>query len=268
MARSNLFYRVLTAIILIPITLLIIFFGNEIILFVLLSIIVLLCTYELLKMFNFNGLLDRYFGFLLNTLLLYLFIYKSDVFVDVFVFLFFIVLCYSLFLKGIRNFINYTSFYLFSSFYISFLLSFIYRVFLMPMGRWWLLFLLITNWATDTFAYFVGMRFGKHKFTQISPKKSIEGLLGGAIGGFLVALFFNFIVFKTEKWGLFILLGLLGSMIGQIGDLIESGIKRSIGVKDSSNLIPGHGGVLDRLDSLFFTGPLFYFFAKYFIGGI
>lgn len=265
MAGSNLFYRVLTALVLIPVILILIFYGNNTVLFLVLALVVFLSDYELFNMLKLDKIEDRFFGFSLNILVLYVLVYKENLFLSFLVIAFFIIILYSLFIKGVTNFINYASYYLFSIIYIPFLLSYVYKVFLLPNGRHWLLFLLLTNWATDTFAYFIGINFGRHKLSKISPKKSIEGLLGGIFGGVLVAILFNYFFFRINEWLIFILLGFLGSVVGQISDLVESGIKRSVGVKDSGSIIPGHGGVLDRLDSMFFTAPLFYFFGNYIV---
>ncbi len=266
MAKSNLFLRVITAIILIPVALIIIFFGNEKLIFLLLSAIMLACSYELYRMLDIKGKAEVLFGFFLNQILLTVLIYFKTYCIFAIVSLFFVTLCYSLFIKGIDRFILLSSKYLLSLFYLPFLLSFTYMVFLLEDGRFWLLYLLATNWATDSFAYFVGGRFGKHQLSKISPKKSIEGLAGGILGGILISVIFYLTYFKRGEIYLFIALGILGSVIGQVSDLIESGIKRASNVKDSGNVIPGHGGLLDRFDSLFFTGPLFYFYIVYLLG--
>ena len=123
----------------------------------------------------------------------------------------------------------------------------------------WILFL--CTWASDTFAYFVGSAIGSHKIApSVSPNKTVEGFLGSILGTILVAVFFGHVLFGFELTQMAIL-GLIMSIAATLGDLAESTIKRSAGVKDSGFLIPGHGGVLDRFDSLFFTAPIFYYFA-------
>jgi phosphatidate cytidylyltransferase len=124
--------------------------------------------------------------------------------------------------------------------------------------------LAILIWITDTFAYLIGMLWGRHRgFFQCSPKKSIEGFLGGFIFAFLG----SFIVYMRypDDYSLKIVMFLTISagIIGQLGDLYESVLKRDFGVKDSSNTIPGHGGVLDRFDSLLIAGPTLYILVTF-----
>lgn len=123
-------------------------------------------------------------------------------------------------------------------------------------GVW---FIVLTAFGTDIFAYFTGFLIGKHKLCpKISPKKTIEGAVGGAVGSVLLCVLFSVIFMKENLVGAAIL-GLLGGIIAQFGDLTASIFKRHMGIKDYGNLIPGHGGVLDRVDSILFTAPLVYY---------
>ena len=121
----------------------------------------------------------------------------------------------------------------------------------------------LLTWATDTGAYLVGVGLGRHKLLpRISPKKSVEGAVGGVVAaglmGWLVAS--TFAPFVTVLAG--ILLGLLVAILAQLGDLVESMIKRDAGIKDTAELIPGHGGILDRFDSMLFTVPVLYYYFR------
>jgi phosphatidate cytidylyltransferase len=124
----------------------------------------------------------------------------------------------------------------------------------------------VLTWCYDTGAYTIGKLFGKHKiFPSISPGKTLEGAFGGvafSIAGILVA---RTIVAEYLSVPQAVVLAVIASVIGQLGDLVESMIKRDVRIKDSSDAIPGHGGVLDRFDSLLFTSPLIYYFFRYFI---
>lgn len=126
----------------------------------------------------------------------------------------------------------------------------------------------VLTWCYDTGAYTIGRLFGKHKiFPSISPGKTLEGAFGGvafSIAGILVT---RMIVAKYLSVPQALVLAVIASVVGQLGDLVESMIKRDVKIKDSSDAIPGHGGVLDRFDSLLFTSPLIYYFFRYFILG-
>ena len=127
----------------------------------------------------------------------------------------------------------------------------------------WLIF--ITAWGTDTFAYLAGNLFGKKKLCpNLSPNKTIEGSLGGVLGSILLTILFSKYLNLPNLWGL-IILSILGAIIAQFGDLAASKIKRITGIKDYGFIIPGHGGILDRFDSILFTAPLVYYFVKFFI---
>jgi phosphatidate cytidylyltransferase len=121
--------------------------------------------------------------------------------------------------------------------------------------RGWILLLILGVWSYDTGAYLVGKRFGRHKFlTHISPSKTLEGLAGGLVASSAVVLVL-LVLLGQPAWHA-VLLGPLLGLAAQAGDLAESMLKRAAGAKDSSNLIPGHGGVLDRIDSFLFAAPV------------
>lgn len=128
-----------------------------------------------------------------------------------------------------------------------------------------MLLLLTATWASDTFAYFVGRAIGKHKLAPLlSPKKTVEGAVGGLLGAVLIGYLFG--TFNPQlNMTAVILLGVLIGIASLMGDLVESAFKRQAKVKDSSQIIPGHGGVLDRFDSLLLTAPLVYYVVKLFI---
>jgi phosphatidate cytidylyltransferase len=134
-------------------------------------------------------------------------------------------------------------------------------------GRYWVLLLLAVTWMGDTSAYFGGKAFGRHKLAPVvSPKKTWEGAVSGALGSVLAA----FVVVNVTPLSIppayIIALALPAAVLGQLGDLCESIIKRSMGVKDSGTIVYGHGGILDRIDALLFAGPYFYFFYRFTAG--
>ncbi len=145
--------------------------------------------------------------------------------------------------------------------YVPFLFSFIPLTRSLENGAYYIWYILAGAWVTDTFAYLVGVKFGKHKFSEISPKKSIEGSIGGILGCMLFFAIYSY--FLTTK-GIDLnvtamtIAGFFVSIISQIGDLAASSIKRFCDVKDYSNLMPGHGGILDRFDSIIMIAPFIY----------
>lgn len=137
----------------------------------------------------------------------------------------------------------------------------------LPEGFHFVVLVVIATWSTDTFAYFVGMNFGKRKLAPVlSPKKSIEGSIGGLAGSVLTSILVG-VFYPQMSIYHYAIIGILVGTIGQIGDLAESALKRLAGVKDSGKLIPGHGGVLDRVDSLLLTGPVVYYYLRFFVIG-
>ncbi|MDZ4185818.1 MAG: phosphatidate cytidylyltransferase [Desulfuromonadales bacterium] len=130
----------------------------------------------------------------------------------------------------------------------------------LPQGREWIFTVFLIVMLSDTIAYFVGTAIGKHRlYPAISPKKSVEGAIGGLLGGVFGACLAGLLWFPTLSWIVCAGIGLALGASGQIGDLFESMLKRSYGVKDSGRIIPGHGGLLDRLDSLIFAFPPAYY---------
>lgn len=133
---------------------------------------------------------------------------------------------------------------------------------LLPLGEWLIFFLLLVTWASDTGAYLVGTLYGRHRLApKISPKKTVEGLVGGLIAAIIAGYAARW-WFLPELSGLdCLILATLLTITGLWGDLTESAMKRSVGMKDSGGILPGHGGMLDRLDSLLFTAPVFYYYV-------
>lgn len=156
---------------------------------------------------------------------------------------------------------------IFSFIYAPIMLGYLYLTRNLEHGIYivWLIF--ISSWICDTCAYLVGMAFGKHKLAPVlSPKKSVEGAIGGIAGAALVGLIYAFILGKTvisesNMLWVFPVISAIGAMISQVGDLAASAIKRNFDIKDYGKLIPGHGGIMDRFDSVVFTAPMIYYLA-------
>ena len=149
--------------------------------------------------------------------------------------------------------------------YVTVMLSFIYLTRSLPDGKFlvWLIFL--CSWGCDTCAYCVGMLIGKHKMAPVlSPKKSIEGAVGGVAGAALLGVIYAAAI--QGKMAEYALICAVGALISMVGDLAASAIKRNQNIKDYGKLIPGHGGILDRFDSVIITAPVIYYLAKTILG--
>lgn len=166
----------------------------------------------------------------------------------------FVILSYTVMSKNRFSFMD-SAFCLMSVAYVG--IGFMYFYETREAGLQYILFGLLIVWLTDTGAYIFGRLFGKHKLWPIiSPNKTVEGFVGGLICSLIVPLTFMFFVSFEYHISLILLLTVVLSVFGQLGDLVESGFKRHFGVKDSGRLLPGHGGILDRFDSFMFVLPL------------
>lgn len=163
------------------------------------------------------------------------------------------VLSYTVLLKNKFTFDD-AGFLILGTLYIG--LGFHYFIASREIGLEYVFFAIVVILITDTGAYFSGSLFGKHKLLpEISPKKTIEGAVGGALMAIIAGTVFNFIFPVHDSWIVVMVVSFLASLIGQTGDLVESGLKRHYSVKDSGRLLPGHGGILDRFDSWLFVFP-------------
>ncbi|MDO8472583.1 MAG: phosphatidate cytidylyltransferase [Dehalococcoidia bacterium] len=146
--------------------------------------------------------------------------------------------------------------------YVGWLLRYTVALRVLDDGRNWVILTLLTTFATDTAAFFVGRTWGRHKLSpQVSPGKTKEGAVGGLAGGIVASWVLAMLLHLPLSPWKALLLGLLVSVFAQIGDLTESMFKRSAGVKDSGRLMPGHGGILDRIDSILLTGIVVYYYV-------
>ena len=170
--------------------------------------------------------------------------------------------------RDLASVINHFNLLLLGFLYIPLLLAHLAMLRGLPDGRGWVFLVMLVVMAGDSCAYFCGITWGRHPlYPAISPKKSVEGAIGGLLGSLAGALLASHWFLSVLTVGDGVILGLLLGGVGQLGDLFESMLKRSFGVKDSGTLIPGHGGMLDRLDSLLFVFPLAYYYALLRFGG-
>ncbi len=255
--------RVLTAVIGLPIIIALILLGNPVLQFTILgiSLIGLFEFYRAVEdthkpmkyigyiatiiYFIFLGLIENYFIIYLSllvlaTLMMMVIYYPKYSIIDV-----------ALTVMGVV--------------YIPLLFSFIVLIRRTQYGDFWIWLIFLSSWGSDTFAYFAGRTFGKHKLAPIlSPKKTVEGSIGGMIGagvlGFIYTIIYTHCRYTilSNYMVLVVIAVIVAALISQFGDLAASAIKRTFGKKDFGNLLPGHGGILDRFDSILFVAPMIY----------
>lgn len=157
---------------------------------------------------------------------------------------------------------------LFGVIYVAVMLSYIFKTRNLEGGAWLVGLIFLSSWGSDTCAYCVGMLFGKHKMAPVlSPKKSVEGGVGGVVGAALLGALYAVLISGVNPASghtplMYGIICAVGALISMVGDLAASAIKRNKEIKDYGKLIPGHGGILDRFDSVIFTAPFIYFLAN------
>jgi len=256
--------RLLSGIILLAIAITVVVLGGNI-LFAVLFVISLIGMMELYQITKVNKAFPGLLGYAAG-IAYYLLLYFELQEYQMMLFVFFLMLLMFTYVFGFPKFTTeQITISFFGLFYVGIMLSYIYQVRMLEDGALlvWLIF--IGAWGSDTCAYCVGVLIGKHKVApKLSPKKSIEGCIGGVVGAALIGLIYA-TIFKSKIHGIdnpqliFTIIGAASSVISQIGDLAASAIKRNHNIKDYGTLIPGHGGVLDRFDSIIFTAPIVYY---------
>lgn len=265
--------RIIVALIGAPILIFVILFG-DIPLLVFTNFIVGVGTWEFYKMIEASGRkVHKYIGMLVS-LVIPNYIYwthgtKAEGEIVILVVALVLMLLCHVFQNRIQNASSEIGITLLGIIYVSYFFSHILKWSFWPNGGEIILLLQVMVWSCDTFAYFVGISLGrkifKRGFTEISPKKSIEGSLGGifctVVAAYLLLKYFSLFLAQTKE-ELFIfslVLGIGVSIAAQVGDLVESLFKRECGIKDSGKILAGHGGILDRFDSMIFVLPLMYY---------
>ncbi|MBW6515332.1 MAG: phosphatidate cytidylyltransferase [Candidatus Cloacimonetes bacterium] len=258
--------RIIVAVIFIPLILVALLRG-DIPLMIMLSIFTVVGLYELRQLFK------QKYGVIpccviplgLIFLWLVLFFGQEGIIIS-FLAILLIIAAYDIFANRIEGATNRLALATFAIVYQPLLYSFVYRLRGLENGEYLVISLIILIWTTDTFAYFLGMAFGKHRgLLKASPKKSIEGFIFGIIFAFVGAYILHLLFREFVTMRIMFLAAISAGIFGQFGDLLESLIKRDVGVKDSSNIIPGHGGVLDRFDSFVIAAPAFYILYSIFV---
>lgn len=219
----------------------------------------LLMTYELVTALrNIDFKIPLIVLFLGNTIHFFVCIFKLPIYLSVII-NFLILALYTVFDGRVTE--TDLGYGLLATFYIPYLLYPIMSL----MNTIYLYMVFVIAFSTDTFAYFIGSKLGRHKLMpKISPKKSIEGAIGGTLSCVIISIII--LNYTGHTWNpLTILAVTLMSGLGQVGDLFASKIKRQTGIKDFGHILPGHGGILDRLDSMLFIIPIMYLYTQFFI---
>ena len=258
--------RVTSALLGFPLVVIILTFGNKYIVDIFLAVIAMLGMQEYFNAISKDSKPVRWLGYLLCIFIAFIHIIPVYMQISRVIMMaiptILLILFAQVILTNMKTNFKDIAYTFFGIAYIIGCVSFIALLRGLENGRILVWYAIIAAWGTDTFAYLIGKKFGKHKLSKISPKKSIEGAVAGTIGATVIALVYTLVmnnVYNLEySYILILITTVILSIIGQIGDFAASTIKRYVNVKDYSNLIPGHGGMLDRIDSLMFLAPFAY----------
>jgi phosphatidate cytidylyltransferase len=256
--------RIWTALVGLPLFVLLIYYAPPFLFFLAVLVVALVGQSECYNMLEAEGLkIQRFLGLLLGALIIRGFYYGdfSLIHRTIFAALLLVLIFRTLSPRPVTHAVREIGMTLIGLFWVCFFFGHLVLIREQPLGSGWIFFLFLVVWAGDTGAYYVGRYAGRRKlFEKISPNKTIEGAVGGLCSSVIGAVL---------GWGLFlspdysftqaVVLGALLAVVGQMGDLVESLLKRSAGVKDSGSLFPGHGGVLDRFDGILLSAPVLYY---------
>lgn len=260
--------RLLSGIVLVILAICFILLGGDILLAVI-GLISLIGMFELYRVLNMEKSVIGIIGYL-AAIVYFLnirFAFIPDILMLVFAFL--IVLLFAYVFSYPKYDAKQITTVFFGLFYVAGMLSYVYQIRMLENGKYLAFLVFICSWGCDTCAYCVGKLIGKHKMSPVlSPKKSVEGAFGGVIGAALLAALYAFIFRDAMSLGtvdIWIIAGItaVAALISMVGDLAASAIKRNYDIKDYGTLIPGHGGILDRFDSMIITAPIIFYLALY-----
>ena len=258
--------RLITAVIGLPAVILVFLFGNRYVIDLVILGVSIICMYEYFHAIKKVCNPVKWVGYLSSVYMTAIALVSDQLLFMKLLVYYIPVLVLILFLHVIITNMKITlkdiAYTLIGIIYVPLFIMFLELIRCLEHGKVLIGYVFVVSWATDIFAYIIGKNFGKHKFSKVSPKKSIEGCIAGTIGAVILMLGYTY--FANTYWGVsysygyIAIIGVILSLIGQIGDFSASSIKRYVDIKDFSNLIPGHGGMLDRIDSLLFLAPFAY----------
>ncbi len=257
--------RVTSAILGFPIVLLGLIFGNELIIGIALSIIAIIAMQEYLKAVEHVCKPIKWIGYISCVIVACVAIIPNEwmnLIITTTIPVILLILFGHVIFSNMKTTLKDIAYTFLGIAYVVLFTMFLALIYGMENGKILIWYTLFAAWGTDLFAYAVGKLIGKHKFSSISPNKTIEGAVGGVIGAIIFVVIYTIImnnIFLTDYSIIYvIIMTSILSLVGQIGDFSASSIKRHVGIKDFSDLIPGHGGILDRIDSLIFLAPVAY----------
>lgn len=258
--------RVISAAIMLPTVLLVFIPGNKYVVDVFMGIIALRCIHELFHAFEVKGHHPvRWIGYISAISIMFIHVIPKEyatIAIATILPLSILALFIVVISKKTKTDVIDIAITFFGICYIVLFLMFMSIIRNMENGKFLIWYVFISSWLTDVFAYITGKTIGKHHFTDISPNKTIEGCIGGTLGATICMIIYTIILNNFAGFNINIALititGIILSIVGQIGDLSASSIKRYAGIKDFSDLIPGHGGMVDRVDSVIFIAPFAY----------
>lgn len=259
--------RLLSGVILFPIFAVILIFGNKYLVDIFVTIVAIMSLHEFYKAFNKKANPIQWPGYITAGLTSFIHLIPGEYVlpsITLIILINVLVLFIQVIITNMKRNITDIAISLFGICYIVFFLMFA------PLirdnlegGKILIWYVFFAAWGTDIFAYLIGKNFGKHKFTEVSPNKSVEGCVGGIFGSIILCIIYTFVcksIWNIEISYLYAFgISVFLSIVSQIGDLAASSVKRHCEIKDYSNLIPGHGGLLDRIDSVIFILPFAYF---------
>ena len=261
--------RITSALLGFPLVVILLVFGNKYIVDIVCAIVASMSLHE-----YFNALKNKanpviWMGYVASALIAFIHIFPLEyaiTIVSVLIPSAIALMFLQIILTNMKTNIKDVAITFFAICYIPLFLMFIPLVHGFENGKFLIWYIFICAWGTDIFAYIIGKWFGKHKFSKISPNKTIEGCIGGIFGAVILSVLltflFNNVFLMNYSYTTTIIIGIILSIIGQIGDFSASSIKRYAEIKDFSNLIPGHGGMLDRIDSVIFIAPFAYMLLR------
>ncbi len=266
------FKRILTSVIGLPLVILILVFGNIYVFDILMMVIAIICITEYFIVIEKVAHPIKIIGYLSTLIIALASVLSVDMVATVILYsipVILLLLFSKVIVTNMKTTFKDVAYTFLGIFYITIFIMFLSLIRGLPYGKIIFGYTLVIAWCTDIFAYLAGKKLGKHHFSEVSPKKTIEGCIGGILGAVVFSLIYVYIVNECYASSLdlvsYIYIAIISvvlSVISQIGDFTASSIKRFADTKDYGHLLPGHGGMLDRIDSLIFIAPFVYWIAN------